>query len=87
MTKKGPALIDRGGIGRGTRILVGALTVTSLKQVRGCLPHLHEPEDQGDDDGDGAELTRPPAGFPGGIGILYRTRRAVMKGSWSCAAR
>ena len=81
LTKNGPALIDRGGIGRGTRILIGALTVTPLEQVRGCLPHLHEPQDQRDDDDDGAELTGPRTGFPGGIGIPYRTRSAVMKGS------
>lgn len=81
LTKNGPALIDRRRIGRRTRILIGALTVAPLEQGRRGLPHLHEPEDQGEDDERGAELTGPPAGFPGRIGIPYRTRSAVMKGS------
>src|SRR6266576_6008377 len=61
------ASIDRGGIGRGVRCLVGALAITSLQQVGRCLPHLNEPEDQGHDDDQTAELPRPRASLPARI--------------------
>ena len=40
------------------------LAVSSLQQVGWCLPHLNEPEDQGHDDDETAELTGPRTSLP-----------------------
>ena len=44
---------------------IGALAVPSLQQVGRRLPHLHEPENQGEYDDDAAELIDPRTPFPG----------------------
>src|SRR2546426_8211884 len=46
---------------------IGALAVPSLQQVGRSLPHLHEPENQGEYDDDAAELTDPRTPFPGRV--------------------
>src|SRR5258705_4829695 len=66
------ALIDGGGTGRGARGLVGALAITSLQQIVRRLPHLHEPEDQGHNDDETAELTGPCASLPNRV-FVHRT--------------
>jgi hypothetical protein len=84
LTEDGPPLIDRGGVGRGVRVRVGALAVTPLQQTRRRFPHLHEPKDQGHHDDDAAELADPrPRSLRR---VVYRTRTAVTNGSWPSGA-
>ncbi len=71
------ALIDRGGIGRGARGFIPPLAITSLQQVGRCLPHLYEPEDDGHDDDQTAELTGPRASPPNRV-FVHRTSSQLL---------
>src|SRR2546425_7154459 len=59
---------------------ISALAVPSLQQVGRCLPHLHEPENQGEYDDDAAELTDPRTPFPGRV-LVHGTS------SWALSVR
>src|SRR3989442_13475074 len=76
----GSPLIDRSAVRRSASLRISALAVPSLQQVGRSLPHLHEPENQGEYDDDAAELTDPRTPFPGRV-LVHGTS------SWALSVR